>query len=170
YQTQIPLMPKLWSQIKTEELKNWGKVLRKKLKVEECKRKENEISFKIEQRFNIMKKDKKRMLQSLLNRPYNKVILNRVLVEENSHYQNQELIKDEMEVKQQVISHFQKQFRRRDQKFKEMSQEWQKEYEPRKDINPNWYKSIMSPIANEEWVLALHKTQNKIAPGISCIG
>ncbi|CAG8782147.1 11163_t:CDS:1, partial [Gigaspora rosea] len=51
-----------------------------------------------------------------------------------------ELIKDEMEVKQQVISHFQKQFRRRNQKFKEMSQEWRKEYEPRKNINPNWYK------------------------------
>ncbi|CAG8853751.1 24511_t:CDS:2, partial [Gigaspora margarita] len=55
------------------------------------------------------------------------------------------------EVKQQVTSHFQKQFRRRDQKFNEMNQEWQKEYEPKIDINPNWYKTVMSPIEDEEW-------------------
>ncbi|CAG8807208.1 21334_t:CDS:2, partial [Gigaspora margarita] len=111
---------------KIEIDKEWEtikKVLRKKTDIEECKRRENEISLKIEQRFNMMKKDKKKMLQSLLNKPYNKVTLDRVLVEEKSYYQNQKLVNDEMEVKQQVTAHFQKQFRRKDQKFNEINQE-----------------------------------------------
>ncbi|CAG8771553.1 8999_t:CDS:2, partial [Gigaspora margarita] len=157
-----------WITVKKTEAQ--GKVLRKKADIEERKRRENEISLKIEQRFNIIKKDKKKMLQSLLNKPYNKITLDRVLLEKKSHYQNQELINDEMEVKQQVTSYFQKQFRRRDQKFNEMNQEWQKEYEPKIDIDPSWYKTVMSPIEDEEWACTLYITQNKIALSISSIG
>src|SRR5260363_301912 len=170
YQTQIPRMPKFWSQVDLENLKNWGKILRKKAEEEERKRREKEISLKVEQRFSMMKNNKKRMLQSLLNRPYNKVTIDRVLLKEDSHYQNQELISDESDVKEQVISHFQKQFRKRKQKFKEMSKEWRKEYEPKKDVDPIWYGNIMNPINEEDWSLALYKTQNNTAPGISCIG
>ncbi|CAG8740444.1 31880_t:CDS:2 [Gigaspora margarita] len=64
YQMQISLIPDFWSQIEIEELKNWGKVLRKKAEVEEHKRRENKISLKIEQRFNMMKKDKKRCFKA----------------------------------------------------------------------------------------------------------
>ncbi|CAG8854735.1 33595_t:CDS:2, partial [Gigaspora margarita] len=101
YQTQIPQMPKFWSQIDLENLKNWEKILRKKVEEEECKRKKKEISLKVEQRFSMMKNNKKRMLQSLLNRPYNKVTIDKVLLKEDSHYQNQELISDKSNVKEQ---------------------------------------------------------------------
>ena len=122
YQTQIHLLPEYWSQIDINKLKNWEKVLRKKVEKEECKNKEKEISIRIEQRFGIMKENKKKMLQSLLNKPYNKVTIDRVLREESTHYQNQELIVDELLVKQQVTAHFQKQFKKRNQKFEEMDQ------------------------------------------------
>ncbi|CAG8806425.1 12439_t:CDS:1, partial [Gigaspora margarita] len=48
YQTQIPRMPKFWSQVDLENLKNWGKILRKKAEKEERKKKEKEISLKVE--------------------------------------------------------------------------------------------------------------------------
>ncbi|CAG8851489.1 36402_t:CDS:2, partial [Gigaspora margarita] len=51
YQTQTPQMPKFWSQVDLENLKNWEKILRKKAEEEEHKRKEKEISLKVEQRF-----------------------------------------------------------------------------------------------------------------------
>ena len=170
YQTQIRPLPEYWSQVDINELKNWRKVLRKKVEEEECKNKEQEISTRIEQRFGMMKENKKKMLQSLLNKPYNKVTIDRVLREESTHYQNQELIVDESLVKQQVTAYFQKQFKKRNQKFEEMNQKWKKEYEPKKDINSDLYKNIISPISEEEWTQALRKTQNKTAPGISGIG
>ena len=48
YQTQIHPLPEYWSQVNINKLKNWGKVLRKKVEEEEHKNKEKEISTRIE--------------------------------------------------------------------------------------------------------------------------
>ena len=116
-------MPNRWDQVQIDELKNWGKILRKKISKEEQRRKDKEIWEKVEMRFGTIEKNKKRMLQSLLSRPYNKVTLDRVLVEKNSGLQNSELFSKEAEVKQQVVLHFQKQFRKRKQKFSQIREE-----------------------------------------------
>ena len=48
HQTQIAFLPEWWNQIQLVELKNWGKILRKKACEEESKKKEREIREKIE--------------------------------------------------------------------------------------------------------------------------
>ena len=170
HQTQIAQMPEWWNLVQVEDLRNWGKILRKKANAEEQKRKEKEIREKIEVRFGMIEKNKKRMLQSLLNRPHNKITIDRILVEERNRLHNHELISDEEGVKRQVIAHFEEQFRNRNQKFKEMKTEWREVYKPIKDIDPIVYKDIGNPFTLENWLQALSKTKNDSAPGISNIG
>ena len=48
--------------------------------------KEKEIQSKVESRFGMMNGDRKRMLLSLLNKPVNKIKIDRVLKEEENFY------------------------------------------------------------------------------------
>ena len=163
-------MPECWNQVQIVELKNWAKILRKKVGDEERRKKEKEIRGKIEARFGMMERNKKKMLQSLLSRPYNKVTIDRVLVGENSRFRNQELTNKEEEVKKQVAIHFQEQFRKRNQKFNKMSKEWKEIYRPKESIDHTIYEGVMKPITVEEWMQALDKTRNDTALGLSNIG
>ncbi|CAG8830327.1 31050_t:CDS:2, partial [Gigaspora margarita] len=56
-----------------------------------------EIQSKVESRFGITNKNRKRMLLSLLNKPVNKIKIDRVLKEKKNFYQNSELVVKETE-------------------------------------------------------------------------
>src|SRR5260363_473845 len=99
--------------------------------------KEKEIQSKVESRFGMINGDRKRMLLSLLNKPVNKIKIDRVLKEEENFYQNSELVIEETEVKEYVVKHFEKQFRERKHKFENLSKEWEEEYRAKSWINPS---------------------------------
>ena len=98
-------------------------MLRKKAEVEERNRREKEIRDRIEARFCIMNSEKKKMLTSLLNKPYSRIKIDKVLRNKADRYQNEELIVEGEEVKEYVVEHFEKQFRERNHKFKEINEE-----------------------------------------------
>ncbi|CAG8836976.1 17052_t:CDS:2, partial [Gigaspora margarita] len=108
--------------------------------------KEKEIQRKVESRFGMMNGDRKIMLLSLLNKPVNKIKIDRVLKEEENFYQNSELV------------------------LKRQSKEWEEEYRAKSWINPSWYQNILDPIQEEEWLAALNKAHNKTALGVLGIG
>ncbi|CAG8841634.1 43851_t:CDS:2, partial [Gigaspora margarita] len=105
---------------------------------------------KIEMQLGMMEKDKKKMLQSLLNYLFNKVALDRILLKESLYYQNQELVNNKVEVKRYMVLHFQRQFRKRAQKFDKLDEFWKLVYKPREWIDSKWYESILELINLEE--------------------
>ena len=118
----------------------------------------------------MMNSEKKKMLISLLNKPYSRIKIDRALRNKTDRHQNEELIVEGEEVKEYVVEHFEKQFRERKYKFENLSKEWEEEYRAKSWINLFWYQNILDPIQKEEWLAALNKAHNKLAPGVSEIG
>ncbi|CAG8819850.1 19266_t:CDS:2, partial [Gigaspora margarita] len=82
---------------RNNELRKWSNFLRKKAETLAHNMKEKEIQSKVELRFGMINGDRKRMLLSLLNKPVNKIKIDRVLKEEENFYQNSELVVEETE-------------------------------------------------------------------------
>ena len=91
--------------------------------------KEKEIRGYIEKRFTLDTTNPKKVLNSLLERHHSKIILDKVLVKSNEKFENATLITDDEEVKDEVLRHFQQQFRRRNHKFGKINDEWKRIYE-----------------------------------------
>ncbi|CAG8844823.1 35538_t:CDS:2, partial [Gigaspora margarita] len=108
---EIPPLSNTW---------NLANLLRKKAEILARNMKEKEIQSKVESRFSMMNGDRKRMLLSLLNKPVNKIKIDRVLKEEENFYQNSELVVEETKVKEYVIKYFEKQFQERKHKFEKL--------------------------------------------------
>ena len=80
------------------------------------------------------------------------------------------MLVDEKSVKEASIATFEKQFRKRNHQFDNMSEEWKLEYAPKDNIAPDIYIGIMEIPSAEEWHSALNSTTNKSAAGNSGIG
>ena len=106
------------------------------------------------------------MLTSLLDKPYKKIVLNRVLKQES---RTARLITNLAELDQEVRTHFQEQFRKRNTKLKSMSKCWKEIYEPRADIKEEQYQDIEKKIEEEEQNDMLKELKNGTASGISGI-
>jgi len=85
----------------------------------------------INKRCEMIRSEQGKMLASLLNKPYNKITLDRVIKKED---QKAELILEPAIVEHEVKQHFKGQFRKRKTKFELMSEDWKKIYEQRSDI------------------------------------
>ena len=75
----------------------------------------------------MIKTDQGRMLASLLNRPYKKIVLDRFIkqVEEKTV-----LITKPEEIKIRVAEHYKKQFRKRNTELEGMPDKWKEIYRP----------------------------------------
>ena len=107
-----------------------------------------------------------RMIASLLNRPYKKIVLDRFIkqVEEETV-----LIMKPEEVKVGVAEHYKKQFRKRNTRLEEMSERWKEIYKPQERIKEEWYKEVEEEIKEEEWEEIIKELKTGTAPGISGI-
>src|SRR5260364_134736 len=103
------------------------------------------------------------MIDSLLDRPFNKVVIDRVIIEEED--QPSLLVQEEEEVLNAVKSHFKKQFRKRRSLEDEMPNIWKERYAPLKDVEIEWYDEMLEEVRLEEWEAALQQVKNKSAPG-----
>jgi hypothetical protein len=95
----------------------------------------------------MIKTDQGKMIASLLNRPYKKIVLNRFMIQEE---EKEELIKEPNAVKAGLEEHYKNQFRKRKTKLDKMSEEWKKIYEPRNWINNSWYNEVEKKINEKE--------------------
>ena len=124
----------------------------------------------IEKRFALDTTNPKRVLNSLLERHHSKIVLDKVLVNSNNKFENAMLITDDKEVKDEVVRHFQQQFRRRNHKFNKINEDWKRIYEEQSSIKDEWYKEVMTEITEKEWNETTSTLQKDTAPGISGIG
>jgi hypothetical protein len=131
-------------------MKSWIRIIEKKIQREDQEKREKVIVENIEKRFGMIGRMEKQMLNSILERPWKKLLIEKVLVGEESITESRELITDPEEVLKEVDSHFQRQFYHRDHKFESMSEEWKEEYSPKPWIEENWYKEVMAEVELEE--------------------
>ena len=132
--------------------------------------KDKEIREYIEKRFALETTNPKKVLNSLLERPHNKIKIDRVLVSGKEKFDRGSLIVEKEEVKAEVIKHFQEQFRKRNHTFDKISGKWEKVYKEQNNINEEWYSEVMKEITEEEWIEVTNTLQKDTAPGISGIG
>ncbi|CAG8832780.1 14590_t:CDS:2, partial [Gigaspora margarita] len=83
------------------------------------------------------------MLQSILEKLFNKITIDRVLINKDSSIQNSKLVIEHEDIKKQVTKHFEEQFKRK------------------------WHGFNSLEVTVEEWFTVVEKTQNDTALGIS---
>src|ERR1043165_8599717 len=105
-----------------------------------------------------------KMIASLLNKPYKKVVLDR-FIEQVGEETN--LLTNPEEDRIGVAEHYKKQFRKRNTKLEEMSEEWKEIYKPRENIKEEWYIEVEKEIKDKEWEEVLRELKTGTAPGIS---
>ena len=162
----LPELHRWWSDAWIEDIRGWQGVFRKIRKEEWELAQRKKIEESIDKRCEMIKTDQGRMLASLLNRPYKKIVLDRFMKQEE---ENKILVTDPEAVKCGIAAHFKEQFRKRKTCLEEMTEEWMKIYTPREWIDAAWYEEVEGKIKEEEWEETLRELKIGTAPGISGI-
>jgi hypothetical protein len=117
---KLPKLQRQWSNAWIEDIKGWKKLLleRKKKNWERVQRKQ--IEENIDKRCEMIRTNQGKMIASLLNRPYKKIVLDRFIkqTEEETN-----LLTSPEDVRTGVAEHYKKQFRKRNTRLEEMSYE-----------------------------------------------
>jgi len=114
----------------------------------------------------MIKTDQGKMIASLLNRPYKKIVLDRFIKQEEELTC---LISEPESVKAGIAEHYREQFRKRNTKLEEMSESWREIYRPQRHVKEEWYKEIEEDIGEKEWEEIVKELKTGTAPGISGI-
>ena len=102
------------------------------------------------------------MINSILNRHKDPVKFN------NIKFDN-DIITDPTTIKSHIQQHFDDWTARRDINQDIFQSDWQSEYSPKTDINPNWYSSTLSNFTQEEIISTISQLPNNKACGLSGI-
>jgi hypothetical protein len=114
----LPKLQRHWSEAWIEDMKGWRKLLQEKKKKEWEQVQRKQIEENIDKRCEMIKTDQGKMIASLLNRPYKKIVLDRFIEQEG---EETILITEPDAVKMGIAKHYEKQFRKRNTKLKEMT-------------------------------------------------
>ena len=87
----------------------------------------------------MIRTDQGRMIASLLNKPYKKIVLDRFITQDNEEVS---LISEPNTVLNGLAVYFKNQFRKRKTKLEEMSEEWKRVYNLKDWIKETWYKEL----------------------------
>ena len=121
-----------------------------------------QIGRYFEQRCNDLKENQSRMIDSLLERPYRKIHLDRVMLDKDT------LSLDPDEIETKVTSHFQT-YAGPSNETSTIPEEWKADYEPNQMINEDWYKDQLTHVSLQELNAILGKCPNDKAAGVSTI-
>ena len=109
-ESSIIILGTLWSEQLQEELTRWWSVLKGKLVAENSIASKVEIRDCIDRRCEMIKDNQRRMINSLLEKPYKKVVIDKLLIDERG---GKELFNKSEEVLRRTAEHFKKQFKKR---------------------------------------------------------
>jgi hypothetical protein len=73
----------------------------------------------------MIKTNQRKMIASLLNRPYKKIVLDRFIKQTE---EEADLLTSPKDIRVGVAEHYKKQFRKRNTRLEEMSKEWKEIY------------------------------------------
>ena len=148
--TQIPEVGEIWSEVWFAEAKVWKKVIQRKITEELHQKTQKEIIEKVEARFGMIDKEERRMLNSILEKPWKRITIDKVIVQETTDKNTATLVTEPNEVKIAVDNYYQEQFKPRNHSFNTITEEWKQEYNPKESINKVWYDNILDPIEELE--------------------
>ncbi|CAB4429734.1 unnamed protein product [Rhizophagus irregularis] len=126
--------------------------------------KEEKMKFYIQRRCDDLQDNKKRFLDSTLNRKRSKIVLDKIVVEKNSVKQ---LISDEELIENELIEHFRSFAGKKLNSNEELKGRWIRQYSPKQDIDESWYNEVIQSISESEWDHMIRQLANDKAPGIS---
>src|SRR5260363_77122 len=128
---------------------------------------EKNIVENIERRYNMIGRSEKIMLNSILERPWRKIVIDKVVREEDTPNTHGSLVTELEQVKEETDRFFKKQFRKRQHLFAQLPEDWRNEYALKEWISREWYKKIITLIQEEEWEENLKLVKKGTAPGMS---
>src|ERR1043165_10251328 len=114
----------------------------------------------------MIKTDQGKMIASLLNKPYKKIVLDRFIKQEENLTC---LVSEPESVKAGVAEHYREQFRKRNTKLAKMSERWKEIYRPQRHIKDEWYEEVEEEIKEKEWEEVVKELKTGTALGISGI-
>ncbi|CAG8610167.1 16187_t:CDS:2, partial [Gigaspora rosea] len=133
-----------WSSELIQDLKGWWTILSQKDKADKNRAKLKEIQERINDRCKIIDGKQGQMLASLLDKPFNKIKIDR-LVKENGLQRS--LVLETNEILTHTKEHFISQFKRESLNLGEMPDKWKSIYKPKDHIQENISKAIISSTA-----------------------
>ena len=156
------------------DLANWlhmGKpnlnLIRKIIKVEALKAKEEAISQRLIQRAEDTVTNQSRMLSSILDRDFRRIVVDRIVTVDSNNIPTLHTNPDD------ILKIAPTQFRAlthpRQHKFDDITPEWASIYSPLQHVHDDIYQSLMDPPTFIEWQDALNKCSLNTAPGMSGI-
>ena len=117
YKISISHLLESWNTQYCNEIREQQNILKEKARKELQAEKEKEVKERIEERFALMTRDQKQMLNKLLECLHNKIVVNRVLVQSKNKFENGRLFTESDDIKREVVKHFEGQFRKRNHQF-----------------------------------------------------
>src|SRR5256886_2112437 len=125
-----------------------------------------QITKSIETRIENMEDNKKRMLDSILERERKSINIDRLIVKKDNKL---ELILEKEEILRETNKHFRGITDSVVEQNEELENYWKNEYTPREDIDGHIYKSLLEDIGEEEWLDNLRGLSRGKAGGLSKI-
>ena len=107
---------------------------------------------KVEARFGMIDKEERKMINSILEKPWRRILIDKVIVQDTESKDTKILLTDSDEVKKAADEYYMDQFKTCKHQFDSITEEWKKEYTPKEDIEEEWYRNILNSIEEEEWI------------------
>ena len=111
------------------------------------------------------------MLNSLLNRDFRKIVIDRV--KRTDSQGNIELLTDPKDIHDHADATYAKHFRKRNHLFDSDTsiwRQWENEYSPKPNIDPAIFSKLATEPTKQEWLTTLQACKNSSAAGLSGIG
>ena len=150
----------------SEHLKKIKHILTAKMVIENKLFVLKQIEDSVNRRIEFMENDKKRMLNSILEREIKSINIERLLIKKNDTIQ---LILDEKEVLEETNKHFKGITDTKLVEDEELIDFWREEYTPRNDIEEHIYNDLTKNIEKEEWLDTIKSLSKGKAGGPSKI-
>jgi len=110
--------------------------------------KEEKMKYYIQHRCEELQDNKKRFLDSTLNRKRSKIILDRIVIEKDNVLQ---LISNDKSIEKELIEHFKCFARKKLNIEDELKGRWVNQYAPNQEIDERWYDDVIQLIIESEW-------------------
>jgi hypothetical protein len=136
------------------------KVAKAKEKSESLK----QIQKAIEKRWEDLKDNPKRMINSVLDKPRKSIVMDRLIKETADN--NTLVITEGSEIKEIVREHFYNWTRKRNTDTK-LLKKWESAYMPLKEVDDSWYNNLYNEVNIDELETVIQSLPNKKAPGQS---
>src|ERR1044072_3998900 len=148
-----------------KELKDLHKILQKKYDLINKAHTDKEIKKFVQQRCEDYKSDQGHMIDSFLEKPHRKIVIDRLMHNENGI---DTLVTDPSEIKKLTNKHFQTCAGGANEE-KQIPDNWKHQYKPQSYIDEKIYDNLMSPPSYDEWTQVIHNLPHNKAAGPSQI-